>query len=526
MTEPRPLFAKPPPGMNGDGTLKISAADKVAAMARRKNLLELAEGLPFLHQWKWYKWARAFYDSRNHVNLLCAANQISKSSTQIRKCIHWATEKSLWPELWAKKPTQFWYLYPTKSQIDVEFTTKWSEFLPRGKYKDDPVYGWTVERKGGYPYALHFHSGVHVYFKTYAQDTQSLQTGSCDAIFCDEELPLEHYNELMFRVTATNGYFHMVFTATLGQEFWRKAIEPEEGEHEELPTAFKQTISLYDAMYYDDGTASHWTIERIKQVEAMCSTSVEILKRVYGKFILLEGRVYDSFDIKRHMKKGHPIPKGWLVFEGADIGSGTGGSHPSAIVFVGVRPDFRAGRVFLGWRGDGIATTAGDVVEKSIAMKKTGNIKPTAQYFDWGCKDFGTIATRMGEPFLPAEKNHELGEGIVNTLFKHDMLFIYDDPELSKLASELSTLKHRTPKTKAKDDFCDALRYAVSKVAWDWSQITGTPLENDDDDEKIPLNAMQRQVADRRKEFDQDWEREADRVDAEFNEWNEAYGTD
>lgn len=513
--------------MTKDGAPTLSIAELKIQNAKMRARVELMEGLPFLHGWKWYRWARAFFDSRNKCNLLCAANQISKSSTQIRKCLNWATDKSLWGELWNKTPSQFWYLYPTKPQIDVEFTTKWSEFLPRGKYKDDPVYGWKLERKGGYPYAIHFNSGLHVYFKTYSQDTQSLQTGSCDAIFCDEELPEEHYNELQFRLASTNGYFHMVFTATLGQEFWRKVMEPEEGEVEGLPHAFKQTVSLYDAMYYIDGTVSHWTLERIKQVEAMCSTAAEILKRVYGKFILLEGRIYDSFDIKHHMKASHPIPKTWLIFEGADIGSGTGGGHPSALVYVAVRPDFRAGRVFLGWRGDNIATTAGDVVEKSIAIKKAKNIKPVAQYFDWGCKDFGTIATRMNEPFQPAEKNHEFGEGVVNTLFKHDMLYIYDDPELSKLASELSTLKRKTPKKVAKDDFCDALRYAVSKIAWDWSHITGSPLEKDDDDEdKIPMNDMQRQIADRRKDFDDAESRERERVDAEFSEWNEAYGAD
>lgn len=518
------LFKTQPPGLEMNGTPKLSREEILARLEREREIDRLASGLPFLHGWKWYKWARAFYDSREKVNLLCAANQISKSSTQIRKCINWATDKSLWPELWLSKPNQFWYLYPTKSQIDAEFETKWRLFLPAGAYKEDPVFGWRMEKKQGYPYAIHFNSGVTVYFKTYAQDSQALQTGSVYALFADEELPKEIYDELVFRISGVNGYFHMVFTATLGQDFWRRAMEPEEGEQEELAGSFKQTVSLYDAMSYDDGTLSHWTIERIKQVEALCSTASEVLKRVYGKFILLEGRKYESFDIKRHMKPKHPVPKNWFIFEGADPGSGTGRGHPSALCYVAVRPDYRAGRVFLGWRGDGVLTTAGDVVEKAMELKKANGIKTTRQFFDWNAKDFGTIASRMGEPYEAAEKSHEIGEQVLNTLFKNDMLFIYDDPELAKLAGELATLKRSTRKNDAKDDFADALRYAVTKIPWDWSFITATPDLSEETPEK-PMNDMQRQIAERRKAFDDDQDREKQRIEDEINEWNELAGS-
>lgn len=517
------LFKTDPPGMNKDGSKKEPDVFEQLRLAQERD--KLIEGLPFLHGWKWYKWARAFYDSRNHVNLLCAANQISKSSTQIRKCINWGTDITVWPELWERKPSQFWYLYPTKPQIDAEFETKWKLFLPRGAYKDDPQYGWKLERKGGYPYAIHFNSGVHVYFKTYGQDAASLQTGSCDAIFCDEELPVDIYEELMFRISATNGYFHMVFTATLGQDFWRRAVEPEAGEKVELPDAFKQTISLYDAMTYEDGTTSHWTMERIKLVEARCSTHSEVLKRVYGRFILLAGRTFESFDIKRHMKTKHPIPKGWLIYEGVDIGSGSGRGHPSAIVYVAVKPDFRAGRVFLGWRGDNEPTTAGDVVEKSIELRKANKLDNLAgQYFDWNAKDFGVIASRMGQSFQKAEKDHEIGEGVVNTLFKNDMLLIYDDQELAKLAAELSSLKRKTRKEDAKDDFCDALRYAVVKIPWDWTFITGAASEDEETPEK-PMTDVERQIHERRKAFSDDQDQEHQRIEDEIDEWNEAGGS-
>lgn len=509
----------PPTGLTPEERLAL----KREQVALKERQVKLREGLPFLYGWKWYPWAREFYESTNKLNFLCAANQVSKSSTQIRKCINWATDRSLWPRLWPnRRPIQFWYLYPTSSQANVEFITKWQEFLPRDEFKDDPVYGWSVEKKQGNIYAIHFNSGVHVFFKTYAQDSQALQTGTCDVIFCDEELPVDLYDELVFRISASDGYFHMVFTATLGQEFWRQVMEPEEQEEEKLPEAAKWVVSMYDCKVYEDGTPSHWTDEKIQQVKNRCKTANEILKRVYGKFIMDDGgRKYEAFDIKRHLKPVHALPDSWLTYSGTDIGGG-GRSHPGAIVFVKVSPDFRQGRVFLGWRGDGIGdTTAGDIYNQHEAMKKLHKLSPVMQNYDWGSKDFRTIADRNGGGFVPADKDHERGEQILNVLFKNDMLFLYETEELNKLAQELASLRKETPKNKAKDDFCDALRYAVTRIPWDWSAITGAAPEQVEKPEE-PLTEAQRQIQERRKMFDdaQENDREAQRVEDEFEEWD------
>lgn len=493
-------------------------------VAIKERQVELREGLPFLYGWKWYVWARAFFESYQKLNFLCAANQISKSSTQIRKCIDWATDQTKWERLWpGRKPIQFWYLYPTSSQANVEFLTKWAEFLPRGKFKDDPIYGWREERKQGNTYAIHFNSGIHVFFKTYAQDASSLQTGTCDALFCDEELPVDLYDELIFRISASDGYFHMVFTATLGQEYWRLVMEPNAKEEEKLPEAFKQTISMYDCQLYEDGTPSRWTDEAIQRTKNRCKTANEILKRVYGRFILDDGgRKYEAFDVKRHTKPPHSLPDTWVTYSGVDIGGG-GRSHPGAICFIKVAPDFKQGRVFLGWRGDGIGdTTAGDIYNQHEKMKLDANLHPVMQSYDHGCKDFRTIADRVGGGFVPADKDHERGEQIINTLFKNDMLFIYETEELNKLSLELASLRKDIPKNKAKDDFTDAFRYAITRIPWDWTAIGSENL----DGEKAPapeekLSPYQAQIQERRKQMKdaETVDRETARIEDEFEEW-------
>lgn len=483
--------------------------------------------LPHLYGFPWYKWAYDFFTSTNKINLLCAANQISKSSTQIRKCIDWATDRKEWPNRWARDPIQFWYLYPTQKQVHAEFETKWRQFLPRGEMQNDPYYGWKIEKSKGEIVAIHFNSGVHVYFKTYNQAKDALQSGTCDAIFADEELPIDIFDELMLRISASDGYFHMVFTATMGQDAWRRAMEVDDlgdDEQEFLPQAFKQVVSLYDAMFYMDGTPSPWTEGKIKMVEARCSTHQEVLKRVYGRFILIGGRKYPSFDIKRHKKPRHPIPPSWHIYEGVDVGSGGEDGHKSAICFVAVSPNYRQGRVFMGWRSpEGEVTTSGDVFIKHQKLVKDNKLQVSRKFYDWAAVDFGTIADRAGDPFEQANKSHDLGEEVINTLFKNDMMYVYDDPELAPLCGELSTIKKKGQKGSKKDDFADAFRYAITSIPWDWTVITGETSIEDEPQLEVKLSSQEQEIRDRRKAFETENANENQRIDDEISEWNEQY---
>lgn len=444
--------------------------------------IQLQRGLPHLHGWKWYPWARKFFESTNHYNFLCAANQISKSSTQIRKAIHWATEPAIWTKLWRSRPLQFWYLYPAKNVATIEFEKKWKpHFMPREEFKDHPQYGWREEYKNKEIFAVHFNTGVSIYFKTYGQDVNDLQTGTVDALFCDEELPENLFSELNMRIAASEGYFHMVFTATIGQEMWRETMEEVGTKDERFVEAFKLQVSMFDCLVYEDGSLSHWTQERIQRVINSCKDTAEVQRRVFGRFVVSEGRKYPGFDRTRNKGKEtppKPIPGEWLRYGGVDIGGG-GDGHPAAICFVAVNPTFTKARVYLGWRGDNETTTAADVYHKFKYLQ--GSTQLAGQFFDWQAKDFGTIATRMGDPFTPAEKSHEIGEQVLNVLFKNGLLEIDDVPELRPLIHELMNLRRDTPKNKAKDDFADALRYTVTRIPWNWALAIGSaPLESDE----------------------------------------------
>lgn len=466
---------------------------------------------------------RSYFESTNKISLLFAGNQLGKSSSQIRKCIHWATDTDLWPSLWKTRPRMFWYFYPDAVTAQAELEHKWiPEFLPRNAYKDTGKYGYTIEdlgRKQKFP-AIHFNSGVSVYFKGYSKSVANIQSSTLHAIFCDEELPRDYFDEIMFRLTATDGYFSMVCTPTLGQQFWRDAIEPSSKDTERFKEAFKLQVSMYDCLEYEDGSETPWTLERIKKIEDRCSSALEVEKRVHGKFIKEGGLKYGSFDPNLNLCAPYSIDD-WYRYAGIDIGSG-GDRHPSSIVFVAVRPDFKKMAVYKGWRGDGVLTTSSDVLEKFRLLR--GNEKLVQQAYDHHARDFFLVASRLGEPFTPADKSQALGTDMINTLFRNRMLDIFDLPEHVGLVNELLSLQEETPKKDAKDDFIDGMRYAITKIPVDWTAVGDDVFEKDRQDVKYKKEEKERTrgEVDFRRDFMFPKTNEESMEDI-FDEWNGHY---
>jgi len=497
-------------------------------------------GIPF------YKWQRDFFESTNKMVLLTAANQIGKSSIQIRKLIHWATSPKQWAKLWPSSHhnvAQFWYLYPTMDVATIEVKTKWEkEWLPRGGMKEHQIYGWKAEYRAKKIYALHFNSGVSIFFKSYAQSATDLQTGTCHYIATDEELPINLYDELKFRTSATDGYFSMAFTATLGQYEWECAMESIGEPQETFKHAHKIQVSLYDCLKYEDGDITPWTRSRIQDRIDSCSSEAEVEKRIMGRFVRDGDLKYANYITKGFQVEDWVFNKKYNLYSAVDPGSGGAKGHPTAISFLAVSPDYSEGFIFLGWRGDGVITTNADALDHYIKIR--GDLVVPNQFYDYHAKDFYTFADRQDEVFQKAEKSHEIGEPILKSLLKYNALHVVTGNcinlteygaetipgELSKLVSELHTLMDDTDKRNAKDDLTDTVRYNCAKVPWNWKLIQENHRKTRKDkrgghfEKKVKVISKtdaqiikeRREMFDEKEEMNQDYENE-------INFWNDCY---
>jgi hypothetical protein len=420
-------------------------------------------------------------DSSN--NCFLATNQYivtHNSTVQIRKAITWAIHKELWPELWPlvyetdprAKPV-FWYLYPSLERASLEFNLKWTQFLPQEGFENDPKYGFKLHFRNGTKqiHYIEFNSGATLFFYSYAMETAVLQGATVFSVFTDEELKECHLAELTARLTATQGYFHQVFTATLGQEIWFRAFERIGFEEEEFKGAEKIRATLYDCLEYEDGSKSPWTIERIEELKQQYGSKSEIDRRIYSRFVMGEEDsilVHPTFDEGKNMTNDDSFGKDWNIYGALDYGSG-GQNHKSAIGILAVNPEYTKGKIIYLKRFEEYMT-AGDLFEAYTHIVAEHGWKMTNTVYDWACKDLETIAARAGTTLLPADKSHEKGEQILNTLFNSQMLEVVRSDEAQKFVYEICNIRKVQKKNKRKDDLVDVVRYVcATNIPWDWS---------------------------------------------------------
>ncbi|MNJ94805.1 Terminase-like family protein [compost metagenome] len=457
---------------------KLSHEERELKLERLR-LLEakkkLEDNLPHLHGYKWYAPFKRFYQSFNKFSFLFAPNQMGKSVSNIRKCIDWATEPKHWPKISKRpRPTLFFYFYPDLKLSRREIYHKWiPELLPRNEMKDDPKYGWELIDKQD-KLSILFNSGVEVVFFGYSQGKASLlalAASSPDAVFIDEEMPPELWPEVSMRVEGSKGKISWCATPDKCHPFYK---DIQEG-ISVLPDSLVITTSMYELLHFEDGTPGPYTKEDIKAREATLGSKAEIDKRVHGKMVAPEGMIFPGFDKERNFKPGQAVPSTWSYYSGIDVGSG-GSNHPAAIVIVAVSPMRDEARVVKTWRGDGRQTTSTDILEQYATMRE--GLVFMGEFYDFASAEFGLQALRAGIPVQRADKG-KVGIDLINSLFKSGMLTIDENDDAEKLVKELESLRVGKLKTHAKDDLCDALRYAVSRVPWQMKHrfIKATPEE-------------------------------------------------
>lgn len=494
----------------------MSDVEKLKAKRDKlKRINKLKEELPHLYSFQFYEWQERFWNSTDTFQFTFKANQIGGSSVYIRKLIHYATEPKLWG-LFARTPTMALFLQPDKNTLTREWENKWSEFLPKGEMKDHPQYGWKEEWEGNkYIQSVTFNTGFTIYFKTYGSGgdhVQTLQSSSPAILCCDEELPEELWPELQMRLASPvnkGSMFWMNATPTRGQKLWQDV----QAGIVKLPNSLVQTISMYDCLKYANGDKSLWSLEHIKRIEQALPTEREIQVRVYGLFRAIEGLAITQFNSARHVKPFHII-KGWNYYAGIDYGVGGAHGHPTSIVIIAVNETYTSVRVLKCKRYDKTPTTPDDAIAKYYELLGELGLDECSVYFDHSCGSIAIISERQGLGFHKANKDRAYGFGLINSLFKNDMMIILDDDsgEPAKLISELESLRVDFNKKRAGDDLVDGLRYALASIPFNFENIKTPAIEEQ--------KTTQKQVGRHVQDIDYDF----DEVGDEIDEWNSSYG--
>ena len=154
---------------------------------------------------------------------------------------------------------------------------------------------------------------------------------------------------------------------------------------------------------------------------------------------------------------------------------------------------------------------------------------------DHANKDLGLIAERNGVALQKADKARDAGTENVNTLFKFDMLDIFDDdPELLKLGGELSHImnSNQNSTSKSDDDLADANRYCNMLIPWDFeaiieeykkrqAELNPVVVKHKTEAELLALQIQERRgTHGKGDDTEEGWEE----LNQEFEEWQEQYG--
>lgn len=520
---------------------------------------------PFLH-YNLYDWQEEFLECSHHKQFLTSANQTGKTFSMQLKAHKMSTDQDWRRKQWGiYQPRMGWYVLPSQDTINDLYYSKWEpEILAKGEHKESGPYAWRVIKKAYDIKGIYFPATQFTLsFVSLGASAQNLQARTLGFVVFDEEPDISKLGEIEMRCASYNdpetglplSLLIFGFTPTSGQEYFKRIFSfndekffkniPEEIVQKHFPDrllvtereaelelepasnlVWKRRVNMFDCMRFKDGRPGRYTEARIRQLINSQKTEREVKIRIFGSFEKEHdgGKVYSEFDrVRCFLPYGDNLldsyKKNGFFTAGIDYGSGT--NHASAICITWVSNDFKKVRPYFLWKGEkGISTTADDVVKKYIEMTRGLHVK--WPFYDWAAADLKVIAQRMGIIFYKAEKNHEIGVNLLNTLMKNNMFEVLvrkDDPFPAEFATECETITHEQVKKNRIDDLSDAVRYSIAGIAHLFNLIELNPDFEPPVEEKVNDPAV---VETDRRDWTKNkktksWE---DEIDEELNDWD------
>lgn len=182
---------------------------------------------------------------------------------------------------------------------------------------------WTNKAKH-IPSLLLLQNGSQIYCKSYDSGREKFQGASIKGIWLDEEPPEDIYIECLARTVDCQGYLLLSMTPLKGLTWCYDRIYQQSN----IPgdDIRHWTISLFENKYIPESE---------KQRLLALYTQDEIEKRVYGRFMRLEGAVWKELDERIHFIPRFAIPSHWRRIRVIDFGY----SNPFACLWMAMNED-------------------------------------------------------------------------------------------------------------------------------------------------------------------------------------------
>lgn len=263
--------------------MKKEDKKKLLLLLKEKKERELVYYEPFEYQRKVHECTKKF-------RVFTAGNKTGKTYSLMREALWWALDCHPYLELPKIKKTIL-IIGVTMEETDQSlWQQNLMQWIPESKVSK-------IKRSGTYISEIHFKNGNVLIFKSYERGREKLQSINAHLVVMDEQPPVDCYEELVERVSATKGRLLLGFTPLkVDLELKRRleALPPSEVEF------FK--FSKYECPLY--------TKEEIDiQVEGMHSSAVR--PRVFGDWASWSGRLLPAFNMEKNTCKPFKIPDTW-----------------------------------------------------------------------------------------------------------------------------------------------------------------------------------------------------------------------
>lgn len=278
--------------------------ERLVRLLRRKEELKKLRYSPSTKQ-------LIFHSHPGRFSVILGGNRSGKSMALCYEAVWWALGDHPFKKLPFHTPVRLWIMVSTQEVgSDVIWKEKLEPIIPHRFISK-------IRKSGPYISQIEFTNGSVITLKSYEKGETALQSASVHAVFCDEQVPWETYQELRQRISDIQGHMYFAFTPLIPSKELQEYIEyqPKLGEKCDQAEMSVVKITRYDNPVFADMT------DEIRQAEASMSGN-QAATRIYGDWLLYSGRLIPHFNDKC-IVESFTIPVDWrraLVVDPATTG--------------------------------------------------------------------------------------------------------------------------------------------------------------------------------------------------------------